>query len=39
LPRFFLHARRIHFDSPATGNRVSVEAPLPQELSAWLESL
>jgi 23S rRNA pseudouridine1911/1915/1917 synthase len=32
LPRLMLHARRIGFVSPATGERVSVEAPLPPEL-------
>lgn len=34
--RFFLHAWRIRFDSPATGERVTVEAPLPPELHQWL---
>ena len=34
--RIFLHAHRIGFVSPATGNRVHVEAPLPAELDAWL---
>jgi 23S rRNA pseudouridine1911/1915/1917 synthase len=34
--RFFLHARRIVFESPATGERVAVEAPLPAQLEAWL---
>ncbi len=29
--RIFLHALRITFDSPATGNRVTVEAPVPGE--------
>lgn len=37
--RIFLHAWRIRFDSPATGERVSVEAPLPEELRQWLEKL
>jgi 23S rRNA pseudouridine1911/1915/1917 synthase len=34
--RIFLHAWRIRFDSPATGQRVTVEAPLPKELQQWL---
>lgn len=37
--RIFLHAWRIRFDSPATGERVSVEAPLPDGLRGWLEKL
>jgi 23S rRNA pseudouridine1911/1915/1917 synthase len=38
-PRMFLHAWRIGFTSPATGERVSVEAPLPSELEQWLAAL
>lgn len=38
LPRFFLHAARIRFDSPSTGERITVEAPLPVELEEWLRS-
>jgi 23S rRNA pseudouridine1911/1915/1917 synthase len=38
-PRIFLHAWRIGFLSPATGERVTVEAPLPVELEQWLASL
>jgi 23S rRNA pseudouridine1911/1915/1917 synthase len=38
-PRIFLHAWRIGFTSPATGERLAVEAPLPADLSAWLASL
>lgn len=38
-PRMFLHAARIAFTSPATGERVQVEAPLPPELSEWLRTL
>jgi 23S rRNA pseudouridine1911/1915/1917 synthase len=34
--RIFLHAWRIRFDSPATGARVTVEAPLPGDLDQWL---
>jgi 23S rRNA-/tRNA-specific pseudouridylate synthase len=37
--RMFLHAWRISFTSPATGGRVSLEAPLPPELQQWLERL
>jgi 23S rRNA pseudouridine1911/1915/1917 synthase len=37
--RIFLHAWKIAFDSPATGERISVEAPLPEELRGWLEKL
>jgi 23S rRNA pseudouridine1911/1915/1917 synthase len=37
--RFFLHAARIAFTSPSTGERITVEAPLPGELERWLESL
>jgi len=37
--RIFLHAWRIRFDSPATGERVTVEAPLPEELERWLGAI
>jgi 23S rRNA pseudouridine1911/1915/1917 synthase len=37
--RIFLHAWRIVFTSPATDRRVTVEAPLPAELTDWLASL
>jgi 23S rRNA pseudouridine1911/1915/1917 synthase len=37
--RMFLHAWRIGFSSPANGQRVTVEAPMPTELSGWLERL
>ena len=37
--RIFLHAWRIAFDSPATGEWVTVEAPLPAQLEHWLDSL
>jgi 23S rRNA pseudouridine1911/1915/1917 synthase len=39
LSRYFLHAQRIGFTSPATGERVVVEAPLPPELEDWLSKL
>ncbi len=38
-PRMFLHAARIGFLSPATGQRVTVEAPLPGTLKDWLAGL
>jgi 23S rRNA pseudouridine1911/1915/1917 synthase len=38
-PRMFLHAWRIGFLSPASGEQVTVEAPLPEELEQWLELL
>jgi len=37
--RIFLHAWRIAFISPATGERVNVEAPLPEALERWLAAL
>jgi 23S rRNA pseudouridine1911/1915/1917 synthase len=37
--RIFLHAWRIEFVSPATGERVAVTAPLPADLEQWLASL
>jgi 23S rRNA pseudouridine1911/1915/1917 synthase len=37
--RIFLHAHRIVFTSPATGELVTVEAPLPPELAQWLERM
>jgi len=39
LGRYFLHAWRIRFESPSTGNPVTIEAPLPPELEAWMSSL
>lgn len=39
LERYFLHAHRIGFTSPATGERVVVESPLPEDLAEWLEEL
>lgn len=38
-PRLFLHAWRIGFDSPGSGKRVQVEAPLPPDLADWLAGL
>ncbi|HEY4364389.1 MAG TPA: RluA family pseudouridine synthase [Bryobacteraceae bacterium] len=37
--RMFLHAWRIGFTSPATGERLSVESSLPLELAQWLDAL
>lgn len=37
--RYFLHAARISFRSPATGTAVTVEAPLASELVQWLATL
>lgn len=37
--RIFLHAWRIVFASPATGDRVAVESPLPVDLQRWLATL
>jgi 23S rRNA pseudouridine1911/1915/1917 synthase len=35
LGRPWLHALRIRFDSPSTGERLAVEAPVAPELLAW----
>ena len=37
--RLFLHAAKIGFVSPASGDRVTVESPLPDGLGAWLARL
>jgi 23S rRNA pseudouridine1911/1915/1917 synthase len=39
LGRFFLHAQRITFTSPSTGERVTVTAPIPGELERYLATL
>ncbi len=39
LARNFLHAHRISFHSPASGERVTVSAPLPLELESFLQSV
>jgi 23S rRNA pseudouridine1911/1915/1917 synthase len=39
LGRYFLHARQITFTSPSSGERISVEAPLPSDLDAYLATL
>ena len=37
LGRQFLHATRLAFAHPFTGDRVEVESPLPPELARYLE--
>ena len=37
--RMFLHARRLAFDHPASGERIELQAPLPAECSALLARL
>jgi 23S rRNA pseudouridine955/2504/2580 synthase len=37
--RMFLHARRLAFDHPASGERIELEAPLPPECATLLEHL
>jgi 23S rRNA pseudouridine1911/1915/1917 synthase len=39
LPRTFLHAAVIRFRHPRTGETISFEAPLPEELAIFLERL
>jgi len=39
LDRNFLHARRLIFTQPTTGQRLTVEAPLPRELEEFLARL
>jgi 23S rRNA pseudouridine1911/1915/1917 synthase len=39
LERFFLHAHRLRFRSPSTGERIAVESPLPPELESFLRQL
>ena len=36
LNRFFLHAHRLSFTSPESGERITVESPLPGELQRYL---
>ena len=38
LDRFFLHAHRLRFQSPSTGGWMTVESPLPPDLSHFLAS-
>jgi 23S rRNA pseudouridine1911/1915/1917 synthase len=39
LGRYFLHAHRIRFRHPSTGEEIVVESPLPAELNDWLRKL
>ena len=39
LGRFFLHAEHLGFEHPVTGERVELEAPLPDELRALVSQL
>ena len=39
LKRMFLHARRLAFKHPASGERVEVEAKLPEDLSRFLRAV
>lgn len=39
LSRFFLHAYRLRFTSPSSGERITVESLLPAELTTFLESV
>jgi hypothetical protein len=39
LGRYFLHAHRIEFQQPTTGDGIVVVSPLAPELEAWLERL
>jgi 23S rRNA pseudouridine1911/1915/1917 synthase len=39
LGRYFLHAREITYTSPGSGERLTVGAPMPEELTAYLAAL
>lgn len=39
IGRFFLHAHRLSFRSPLTGEPITVESPLPPELASFLDAL
>ena len=39
LGRYFLHARQITFSSPSSGRRITLAAPLPQDLEDYLVSV
>ena len=39
LKRMFLHAAKLAFDHPISGERLVVEAPLPAELASFLDTL
>jgi len=38
-PRQFLHAARLEFGHPITGQRLVFDAPLPADLEAFLTSI
>jgi hypothetical protein len=39
LGRYFLHAHRIRFRRPSTGEEIAVVSPLPPELERWMDGL
>ena len=39
LDRHFLHAHRLAFTHPRTGNRLKLESPLPNDLQTFLDSV
>ena len=39
LARYFLHAHRIRFHQPSTGETITVVSPLAGELEAWMKGL
>jgi 23S rRNA-/tRNA-specific pseudouridylate synthase len=39
LGRYFLHAQRIKFTSPTSGQQITVEAPVPPELQQYLDDV
>ena len=39
LGRYFLHAYRIRFRRPSTGEEVTLESPLPEGLERWMAGL
>ncbi len=39
LARYFLHAHRIKFRQPTSGEEIALESPLPPELQEWMNGL
>jgi 23S rRNA pseudouridine1911/1915/1917 synthase len=39
VPRTFLHASRVTFTHPGTGERLEIEAPLPRDLVSFMQAL
>lgn len=39
LARFFLHAHRLHFRSPSSGEWIRIESPLPADLVLFLDAV